>query len=188
LTLAAARVLTPTSTATSTPTQTPTATPTPTQTPTATLTPTQTLTPTVTRTPAGRKRYLALVVKPQPTPTPGPCAHYEPNNDLAHAFGPLASGATIEATLCVGDPDDYYYVVLAAAATLDLRLDHLPAGTDYDLYLYRAGDDNFWKHSANFGTDPEQIHVRADPGRYYIRVYPSTSGRSLQPYRLSVSW
>jgi hypothetical protein len=107
---------------------------------------------------------------------------------LRTAFGPLANGETIEAALCSGDPDDYYYVDLLAAATLDLFLSNLPAGTNYDLYLYRWTGGNHLTRSVNPGTMPEQIHIELGPGRYGIRVYPSTAGRSPQPYRLAVNW
>jgi hypothetical protein len=57
---------------------------------------------------------------------------YEPNDSLGNAFGPLANGASIEAALCEGDPDDFYFIVLETSATLQIDLTDLPANTDYD--------------------------------------------------------
>ena len=122
-----------------------------------------------------------------PTPTPGPCQRYEPNDTLATAFGPLANGAVIEAALCEGDSDDWYKVTLDTAAALEATLDNLPAGTDYDLYLYSAAGGASLALSANTGVTPEVIRVNLPAGRYGLRVYPF-SGRSPQPYRLSVRW
>lgn len=126
------------------------------------------------------------VVVQAPTPTP-PCQRYEPNNTLATATGPLANGQTMEAALCSGDPDDFYYIDLSAGATLTLDLTNLPAGTDFDLFLYNAGGGNPIAQSRNTGTVPERIVKTITAGRYYIRVYPYT-GRSQQVYRLRVVW
>jgi len=139
-------------------------------TPTPTATPSSTPTPTI-------------------TPTPGPCQRYEPNDSLSSAFGPLANGSVIEVALCDGDPEDYYQVALAGAATLRVDLDNLPAGTDYDLYLYDAtAPQNYLARSVNVGTTPESIQINLSSGSYALRIYPSTSGRSNQPYRLAVNW
>jgi len=147
--------------------------------PTYTPTPTPTVTPTLTTTPT-----------PTATPTPGPCKRYEPNNSPSSAFGPLANGSVIEAALCDGDPEDYYQVALAGAATLKVDLDNLPAGTDYDLYLYDAtSPQNYLAQSTNDGTTPESIQINLPSGSYVLRIYPSPrAGRSTQPYRLAVQW
>ncbi|MBX7236352.1 MAG: pre-peptidase C-terminal domain-containing protein, partial [Caldilineales bacterium] len=136
-------------------------------------------TPTLTTTPT-----------PTATPTPGPCQRYEPNNSPSSAFGPLANGSVIEAALCDGDPEDYYQVALAGAATLKVDLDNLPAGTDYDLYLYDAtSPQNYLAQSTNDGTTPESIQINLPSGSYVLRIYPSPrAGRSTQPYRLAVQW
>jgi hypothetical protein len=179
----------------------------------APVTPTPTPTPTPTATPATCYGYLPLVIEeplptstptatpsstptptytatrtPTATPLPGPCERYEPNDTLRTAYGPLANGGAIEAALCSSDPDDYYYVDLSVAATLDLFLSNLPAGTNYDLYLYRWIGGVHLDRSVEPGTTPEHIHFPVEAGRYGIRVYPSTADRSPQPYRLVVSW
>jgi hypothetical protein len=140
------------------------------------------------------KVYLPVARRglPRPTPTPAPtvhpdvCQRYEPNNTLSTAWGPLPRNQAIQAALCSGDPDDYYYLDLAAAATLSLDLTNLPAGTDYELVLYNAGGGQL-ADSRNGGTTPERIVRTLAAGRYYVRVYPY-SGRSSQPYRLIASW
>jgi hypothetical protein len=115
-----------------------------------------------------------------------PCRRYEPNDTLSTAWGPLANGQAIEAALCSGDPDDYYFVDLAAATTLVLDLTNLPSGTDYDLVLYNAVGGEL-ASSRNVGTAAERITRAVSAGRYFVRVYPY-SGRSTQPYRLTASW
>ena len=93
----------------------------------------------------------------------------------------------IEAALCEGDSDDWYKVTLDTDATLEATLDNLPAGTDYDLYLYSAAGGASLAQSANTGVTPEVIRVNLPAGRYGLRVYP-LAGRSAQPYWLSVRW
>lgn len=149
-----------------------------------TSTPTPTPSPTATRT-----ATATSIPSPTATPTPDPCQQFEPNNTLGSAFGPLPNGAVIEAALCNGDPDDYYQVVLTVPATLQASLHNLPAGTDYDLYLYDVNaPSQYLVRSANAGTDPEFIQIGLSAGRYVLRIYPSMSGRSSQPYRLTLWW
>ena len=116
-----------------------------------------------------------------------PCHRYEPNNTLSTAFGPLSNGEAIEAALCDGDPNDYYFVELPAGTTLTLNLTNIPAGVDYDLLLYDVTGGDPIAQSRGYGTTPEHIEMALESGRYFVRVDPY-QGRSLQPYRLSVSW
>ena len=119
---------------------------------------------------------------PPPTPTATPtlnpdvCRRYEPNDTLATAWGPLANGQPIEAALCTGDPDDYYFADLASATTLVLNLTNLPASTDYDLALYNSAGSKL-AESRNVGIASEHI-ARARSPRACIscRVYPYGSG------------
>jgi hypothetical protein len=150
--------------------------------PSTTPTPTPAPGPTRTPTPIAEagQTYLPLIGKP----TPGPCARYEPNDSLASA-SVLPGKGTIEAALCLGDPDDYYYVELESTARLQLDLTNIPPGTDYDLYLYR--DTQEIAHSDKPGTSDEHIEITLAGGKYFIRVYPR-SGRSSQAYKLTVKW
>jgi len=163
-----------------TPTHTLTAKPTSTRTSTPTRTPTATVTPT----PPIWFTYLPLIYRGI---NADPCQRYEPNDTLSTAWGPLRSGESIEAALCSGDPDDYFYVDLASATTLVLDLPNLPSGTDYDLVLYNAAGGTL-AESRNYDTAPEHIARSIGAGRYYVRIYPNGAGRSSQPYRLMASW
>ena len=174
--------LPPPATPTPTVTATPTKTPTPTSTPTPIATPTRSPTPTATSAPAIRAVYLPVLRQGL---NANLCQRYEPNNTLMTAKGPLENGETIESALCNGDPDDYHFVDLAATTTLVLDLTHLPAGTDYDLFLYSTTGGSPIAQSRNTGTAPERISISLAAGRYYVRVYPYT-GRSSQPYLLSL--
>lgn len=150
----------------------------PTSTPTPTPSATVTRTATATRTPS-----------PTSTSTPDPCRRFEPNDTLGSAYGPLANGVVTAAALCDGDPEDYYQLAIAVAATLQAQLEHLPAGTDYDLYLYDMNTPGqFLARSVNEGSTPEYFQIDLPAGRYALRVYPSNSGRSMQPYHLIAWW
>jgi hypothetical protein len=118
---------------------------------------------------------------------PNVCLRYEPNDSLSTAWGPLANGQAIEAALCSGDPDDYFYVDLASGTTLVLDLTNLPSGTDYDLVLYNAAGSQL-AASRNYGNAAERITRGVATGRYQMRVYPNGAARSSQTYRLTASW
>ncbi|MBK9092476.1 MAG: SBBP repeat-containing protein [Anaerolineae bacterium] len=133
---------------------------------------------------AMRGPHYVVIAAP---PDPQPCQRYEPNNTLGTATGPLANGQTMEAALCTGDPDDFYYIELSAGATLTLDLNNLPAGTDYDLLLYASTGGTPIAESRNTGIVAERIVKVITAGRYYIRVYPY-AGRSDQAYRLHIVW
>jgi len=116
------------------------------------------------------------------------CDPYEPNDRLGQAYGPLASGVTYWARLCEGDADDYYYIDVSSLHPISIRLGHIPAGTDYDLFLYdRTGTK--MKESRRRGSTDEHIdHTPARTGRYYIRVYPFSGRSNTDSYALSVQY
>lgn len=152
-------------------------------------------TPTPTATPTRRPftpdafAYMPLILK-QPTPTatqpPDYCARYEPNDTLSSAWGALSSGQTLDAALCSGDSDDYYYVDLPVTAQLTVQLTNIPAGADYDLILYNQSAQTI-AESRQGGSTSEQVTKPLNAGRYFIRVYPFNN-RSSSPYRLSAAW
>ncbi len=209
-----------TPTATSTPTRTPTATWTPTHTPTATWTSTPTHTPTTSVTPATATwtptathtptatptlpaqtmhyGFLPLLIKmatavptATPTATVDPCQLYEPNNAPDEAQPQLWNGQVLEAPLCPGDTNDFYWVTVPAGVRIIADLDLIPPGNNYNLLIYRHSDSHLEREGRNIGNQPE--HVETDPlqaGRYDIRVWPVTDQApgSVQPYRLIVRW
>jgi hypothetical protein len=192
-----APTLTPTGTPTHTPTitRTPTSTRTATRTPTSTRTATRTPTRTATRTPPGLYLPLALRARNTPTPTPTltptqiPCLtqEQEPNNTRNEAEGrpPLCRGTTLTGRLPNGDNDDLYRMNVSALSRVVIDLTGVPAGTDYNLYLYRYEQSlTLVGYSGELGTSNEHIEVDLAPGTYYVRVYPH-QGRSGNPYSLT---
>jgi hypothetical protein len=117
---------------------------------------------------------------------------YEPNNSRTEAWGPLKSGQTYLAYLWgAADGTDYYRIEVPAIApmVLDLtNLNQMPAGVDYDLYLYDSPTSEFpvaW--SNQYGQVNE--HIEYSPkttGTYYVRVYPYSGYSGETPYYLRV--
>jgi hypothetical protein len=131
---------------------------------------------------------------PRPDPIGDPCAGqdpYEPNNACFSTETSLISGVSLQAPLCSpADKDDYYYVDVMVAGTLEIWLKELPS--DYDLYLYYVSNcEDYVAKSDNYRLRDEHITypVSADKlGRYYIRVYPYASNWSPDPYTLLASY
>ena len=121
---------------------------------------------------------------------------YEPNNWCDQAHGPLTSGQIYQSWISDYDlatykKSDYFYVDINTTNTINIYLTDIPAGTDYDLYLYRNPSDDpnsAADCSRNDGNEPETISYNPPAtGRYYIRVY-AFSGYSTSPYSLQVTY
>jgi len=138
--------------------------------------------------------YLPLILKGGDEPPCGPDS-YEPNNWCEEAYGPLTSGQIYPSWISNCDLDtykksDYFYIVISTLNTINIYLTDIPAGTDYDLYLYSdPGDDpDHWAARSISTTSSETISYSPPAtGRYYIRVY-SYSGSSTSPYSLQVTY
>jgi hypothetical protein len=85
----------------------------------------------------------------------------------------------------------HIYIDIRTANAINIYLTNIPAGTDYDLYLYKYpcdGPGNSVAKSKNYGSSPGTIsHNPSDTGRHCIRVY-SHSGYSASPYSLRVTY
>ena len=148
----------------------PTATPTPT--PTATATATATATPT-----------------PTATPTLPPCltVEQEPNNVRKQALSndPLCSGTPVTGTLPdSSDVLDLYRIELEREGSIVANLTNLPAGTNYNLYLYTSTDPLPVANSTKPNNQDEHLEYHAPPGRFYLAVIAEGDERSSQSYRL----
>jgi hypothetical protein len=112
---------------------------------------------------------------------------HEPNDRFAEAWGPLESGATLQSFFPVdADEHDYFYFQMPARHSVEVWLTDLPAGQDYDLYLY---DDQppheLVGYSAGEGNVDEHIPATDLPaGRYYVRVLRVKGVSQYQPYHL----
>jgi hypothetical protein len=120
---------------------------------------------------------------------------YEPNNSCDPAYGSLTPGLyhswISDYDLATYKKSDYFYVDINTTNTINTYLTDIPAGTDYDLYLYRNPSDdpnNPAAVSNRYGNEPETILYNPPAtGRYYIRVY-AYSGYSTSPYSLTVTY
>ncbi len=126
---------------------------------------------------------------PTLTPTQIPCLteEQEPNNTASEAQShlPLCQGTTIMGRLPDGDNDDLYQMDVSAQSRVVIDLTAVPAGTDYNLYLYSYDQSlTLVDYSGELGTSDEHIEVDLAPGTYYVRVYPF-QGRSNEPYNLT---
>ncbi len=123
------------------------------------------------------------------TPTPILCLteEEEPNNTRseAEALPPLCQGTTIMGRLRDNDNDDLYRMDVSVPSRVVIDLTAVPAGTDYNLYLYRYEQSlTLVDYSGELGTSDEHIEVDVAPGTYYVRVYPH-QGRSENRYSLT---
>lgn len=117
----------------------------------------------------------------------------EPNGEAVDATrnGPLLAGKDHYGVLNATDDRgiDYFYLDLAAAGSVELRLTHMAEGQDLNLVLRDASLEIVAKgFSGNPGNADEQIVTNELPaGRYYVQVNRVT-GDSNQPYHLWGAW
>jgi uncharacterized repeat protein (TIGR01451 family) len=128
---------------------------------------------------------------------PTPCSvsdPYEPNHLYCSTRTELESGVAIRAALCSElDSRDFYYLNAPGGATIELWLQDLPDGTDYDLYFFYLNSEGaleFKTRSTNPGTTSEYIRyiVPSDePGQHFVSVH-SHSGWSTTKYTLRAQY
>jgi len=84
---------------------------------------------------------------------------------------------------------DYFFLDLATAGSVELRLTHMSGGQDLDLVLRDASLEIVPKgFSGNPGNADEHIATGQLPaGRYYVQV-SRAAGDSSQPYHLWGTW
>jgi hypothetical protein len=104
---------------------------------------------------------------------------YEPNDDIGSAYGPLQSGVAYTSFIGSADDLDYYEVdIPVGCQTLRAELESVPAGCDYDLYLYEEQGSEVGR-SIKASNYDELIELRApEAGTYFVLVVP-WSGSSL---------
>lgn len=115
---------------------------------------------------------------------------YEPNNTPAQAWGPLVFNQPYQAYIWdVTDTDDYYYYIPTSTGNVRVNLTQIPAGTDYDLYVYYYdGQYQLVCFSNKTNVPDESALCSMTAGtRYYIRVYPYKGFSSSQAYSLKVT-
>ena len=122
--------------------------------------------------------YLPVILKNYTPPFYGP-NEIEPNDDAkTQANGPIISGQTYLGKLPPGDSKDYFYIDLQETHTIEIWLNNIPAGQDYDLVLYDANLTQL-ALSNDIGDSNEYILSDAlQPGRYYIQAWNAGDGSS----------
>jgi hypothetical protein len=113
----------------------------------------------------------------------------EPNNTPEQAFGPLASGQVYQAFIWdEADTEDYYHFTPTTADEVSVELSNIPAGHDYDLWIYSYdGKYNLVDYSNNTGNANEYITFTPVAGEpIYVRVWRFDGFGNAQPYHLMV--
>jgi hypothetical protein len=88
------------------------------------------------------------------------------------------------------DVDDWYEVNLDAGRTITVNLSSIPAGDNYDVYLYIRGNQGTpVQLSVNPGSANERFtYPVPTTSRYYVRVYDkSPTTASAKTYILKVN-
>ncbi len=121
--------------------------------------------------------YLPLIAQPQDV-----C---EPNNGLSQTRCSLKSGVTYRAYISSPSEWDFYYIDVPTDKAIEVWLQQIPAGHDYDLYLFdvTGATKGF---SANNGNANEYIRTaeQLPGGRYYVAVKGITGSSTTQAYSL----
>ncbi len=148
------------------------------------------LPPTITPTPKA-------TLTPTPTPTESPPVTLLCNDPKGNEGENAAKPFTNIGQACIGsfnnpanDVDDWYEVNLAVGQTITVDLTSIPAGDNYDVYLYIRGNEGSpVKQSTNTGSANETFTYQVPTAsRYYVRVYDKTPTTvSAKTYVLKVS-
>jgi hypothetical protein len=116
---------------------------------------------------------------------------YEPNDTPSQAYGLTSTGVYTAYIWDATDREDYYHFTPSTAATVQIALTNIPAGADYDLYVYYYDGAQYQlvAQSNKSGNQSEGVTFMPVAGRkYYIRIYPYSGFSSTQPYRLAVTF
>jgi subtilisin family serine protease/peptidoglycan hydrolase-like protein with peptidoglycan-binding domain len=117
---------------------------------------------------------------------------YEVNDsiyDVMYSGLPSVSvGSCISATIDNIDDVDCYRFTVDSSTKVGIRLQNIPAGTDYDLALYSySGDFVELDYSDNGGSFEETIIKKLASGTYFIKVNSYSGSLDMQNYILSVT-
>lgn len=110
---------------------------------------------------------------------------YEINGDMNHAKN-VAIGNSVIGTIDGPDNEDWYSVTVPNQESLQIGLQHIPQGCDYDLYVYDSSGNSVVASVYGGNTD-ELIDTQFNQGTYYIRVIPYSGYSEVGQYTLYVS-
>jgi hypothetical protein len=114
---------------------------------------------------------------------------FEPNDSIAEAYGPLRPDEYYSSHVTSASDDDYFYMdVPAGADVISVELTSVPAGCDYDLYVYdQYGQQVASSINENNLDELIELHY-PDAARYYLHVYPYSGYAASDDYLLSFSY
>ena len=128
------------------------------------------------------RNCLPLVLKNYRAPSDT----YEPNDSFAQAW-PIETG-TYDSYIWHATDQDYYKFTPTRSGAIHVELHNIPAGCDYDLYLYN-GAYQLIAQSTNGGNQSEHLESWVSPGNYYVLVQSwGGSYSQASPYRLQLYW
>jgi len=115
-----------------------------------------------------------------------PADTYEPNDSRDQAWRIYAGGIYDSYVWYDGDND--YYKFILSRGVVQIQLTNIPAGCNYDLYLYDAEGKELTK-SVNPDQNNEEVTWSVSTGStYYVRVRPVYGYSQSHPYRLRLNW
>jgi len=120
---------------------------------------------------------------------------YELNDDaysVMYSGNPsLDLGSCTSATIDNPDDTDFFKFTIGSSTNVGVRLQNIPAGTDYELvlYSYNSSTNTFSQISSSTygGNSDETVVSQLAAGSYYIKMYPYSGSSETQSYKLSVT-
>jgi hypothetical protein len=109
---------------------------------------------------------------------------YEPNNNLALAYGPVKNDKDYKGYLLDDSDVDLYRLEIPSSSNISINLD---VPVDYDLYLIQPNGSDFSVLGSSEQSDntSEGLQGTIEPGVYYLAVTPFDI--STDPYSLTVT-
>ncbi len=112
---------------------------------------------------------------------PYPNYYVNTGYDIADVDATLSKDPSI----CGGEIDvDYYTFLLPRKSNIEITLENIPAGADYDLYLYEESLSGY--ASAKSGNADELISRTMPASRYYIKVVSFSGYSNSSEYTLNI--
>lgn len=93
-------------------------------------------------------------------------------NDYPEQANPISLGGSIQGTIGSSTDQDWHYFYSGQSGKFTVRLENIPQGVDYDLYLYKRDGEYVYRKSYSIysGNSSEKLSHVDGPGDYYILV------------------
>lgn len=109
---------------------------------------------------------------------------FEPNDTVETAYGPIRSGIAYDSYIWTEQDVDLYTIDTQGAPSLAVDLTSVPAGCDYDLYVYNEWLDLVGYSDKPGNADERVTLTRPARGTYILEVVPYTGSSQQDGYRL----